>query len=140
MPDQPPAIVQTVAQQLPLPQPTEMSLNRAWHIEPNEQSKRLMAQPAWKTRIENAQPALQPLEIVQEEDGDTTSAAASMWSPPDGYQLSTCMQRAADAAKDAQDNVDLSDADGMNIGSSRLKASTELALSSLAAPHSPWHG
>ena len=70
-----------------------------------------MVQPAWKTRVENAQLALQPLETVQEEDGDTASAAASTWSPPDGYQSSTSTQRAADAAKDAQDDVDLSDAD-----------------------------
>ena len=66
-----------------------------------------MARPAWKTRVENSQPAFQPMETLQEEDGDTNSAAASMWSLPDGYQSSTSTQRAGDAARDALDDSDL---------------------------------
>ena len=86
-----------------------------------------MAQPAWKTRTESDQPAvtLQPrqpvstlpgssifFDTVVEEDGDATSAAAaSTWSPPDGYQSSTSTQRNADAARDAQDDASLESAD-----------------------------
>ena len=70
-----------------------------------------MAQPAWKTCMESAQPAPQQLETVLEEYGDTTSQPASMWFAPDRYQSSTSTQRAADAARDAQDAVSFDDAD-----------------------------
>ena len=86
-----------------------------------------MAQPAWKTDMQQAQQAqqapqgmalqaLQPMQpwqplatIVEEDGGDATSQPASMWSPPDGYQSSTSTQRAADAARDAQDFTSLFD-------------------------------
>ena len=70
-----------------------------------------MAQPAWKTRMESAQQASQQLDTVFEEDRDTTNAATNTWPPPDGYQSSTSTQQAGDAAKDAQDDVELSDSD-----------------------------
>ena len=70
---------------------------------PGDQARRMMAQPAWKTQLQRTQPGFKPLPPVLEEDGDTTSAAASVRSP------ATSTQRNADAARDAQDSSSLLD-------------------------------
>ena len=75
------------------------SLQRTWNIMPNENPRRMMAQPAWKTQMQR-QP-LQHLTTVMEhqpsqDDAASSSPAADGWSPPDGYQ-SSATQRDADA-------------------------------------------
>ena len=119
MPDQPPTIAETVLHQLSPPQATERSLNRSWSVRPDKQTKSTLAQPAWKTRAQSAMREMPALEVVQEEEGETTSQPASNWSPPrehgpwpppDNYQSSTSTQRAGNAARDAaQRDADLLD-------------------------------
>ena len=63
--------------------------------------------------MERAQHGFQPLTTIVEtqpsqDDADSTSTAACMWSPPKGYHYSTSTQRQADRDRDAQDEtVDL---------------------------------
>ena len=107
MPDQPPTIVQTVSQRWSPAQTAEASLQRTLNVMPQE-NQRQLAQPAWKTPMERAQQSSQTLAPIFEaqsaqDDADSTSAAPSMWSPPEGYQSSTSTQRNADAARDAQE-------------------------------------
>ena len=106
MPDQPPILVETVLHQLSTPQATGRSLSRLWNVRPDEQTRRALAQPPWKTRMQSAMRETPTLEVVQEEEGETTNQPASYWStpsehgswsPPDGYQSSTSTQRAGDA-------------------------------------------
>ena len=99
MPDEPLSIVSPA-------QATETSLNRTWNLRPAEQARRMIAQPAWKTQLQRTQPGSTLLAPVMEEDVDSTSVAASMWSPPESYQSSTSTQRQADLARDAQDEAD----------------------------------
>ena len=89
--------------------------HRTWNIMPNESPRRMMTQPALKTQMHRQQ--FQPLSTVMEhqpsqDDAASSSPAADVSSPSDGYQSSTSLQRAADAARDAQyKDEELSDVD-----------------------------
>ena len=53
MPEEPPTVVQSVMQQMPLAHATETSLNCPWSVMPGEQTRRMsLAQPAWKTQLQ----------------------------------------------------------------------------------------
>ena len=77
-PDQPPTIVETVLHQLSQPQSTERPLNHSWNVCPDEQTRRFLAQPAWMTRMQSAMREMPALEVVQEEEGETTSQPATI--------------------------------------------------------------
>ena len=96
MPDQPPTIVETVVHQLSPPQAGKISLHRTWHIRPNEQSMRYVAQPAWEPIARNAARTLPANQLSR----GLIQLATSRLLP-----------RAGDAARDAQDAVSLDDAD-----------------------------
>ena len=68
-----------------------------------------MAQPAWKTNMQQQQqPSTMPIVVEGQHSHDESdsSVAPSFWSPPDGYHSSTSTQRNADAARDAQQDHD----------------------------------
>ena len=126
MPDQPPTIVETVIQQLFQPQATDISLDRTWHIRPNEHSKRYMAQPVGKTRMESAQPATPQLETVLGKYCDTTS------QPTCGLlqmAISRLLQHSVQEMPQGMPRMLLAlmMQTGMSISESRLRTSIEMA-------------
>ena len=130
-PADPPALVQAVAQQMPNAQATEASLQRTWSIEPTEQRRYNLAQPAWKTETQRNQPPMPqpkppatplagaaPLTPAQETEEERMSHLEDgHWSPREGCQSSTSTQRADDARLDALDQeTSLEDADWEKFG------------------------
>ena len=109
---------------------------------PQETPRRLMAKPAWKTQLQRQQ--FQAMTTVMEvqppqQDAESSSAAASIWSPLEGYQASTSTQRNADAARNAaQDSSSLLDeADGDEYWHSqeRVPETTPMLPMSKLVPH-----
>ena len=109
MPSQQPTLVQAVTQSLKPEQAIEASLQRTWHVAANEPSRRTMAQPHWKTLLQQStqqQQQQQPMPTLHESQHGTEESdsmpSPSLWSMPEGYQSLTSTQRNADAARDAQ--------------------------------------
>ena len=74
-------------------QAMETSLQRTWHIGPNEPSRRTLAQPNWKTLLQQSKQQQPPMPTLHElrrgaSESDSTPSP-SLWSAPDGYQSST---------------------------------------------------